>query len=62
MVDVTVTDHNPLTPMTADNVNGHILFGMTGRSAVTAVADGRILMKDRVLTRVGEGKMMADYR
>lgn len=37
--DVIVTDYIPLTPMNADNVNGHILFGMTGRSVVTTVAN-----------------------
>ena len=60
--DVIVTDYNPLTPMTADNVNGHILFGMTGRSVVTTVANGKVLMKDRVLTCVDEEKVMADCR
>lgn len=60
--DVIVTDYNPLTPMNAHNVNGHILFGMTGRSVVTTVANGKVLMKDRVLTGVDEEKVMADCR
>lgn len=60
--DVIVTDYIPLTPMTAGNVNSHILFGMTGRSVVTTVANGKVLMKDRVLTCVDEEKVMADCR
>ncbi len=60
--DVIVTDYVPLTPMTADNCNSHILFGMTGRSVVTTVANGRVLMKDRVLTELDEEKIMADCR
>lgn len=60
--DVIVTDYNPLTPMNADNVNGHILFGMTGRSVVTTVANGKVLMKDRILTGIDEEKVMADCR
>lgn len=60
--DVIVTDYNPLTPMTAENCNSHILFGMTGRSVVTTVANGRILMKDRILTTIDEAKVMADCR
>lgn len=60
--DVIVTDYNPLTPMHAGNVNGHILFGMTGRSVVTTIANGKVLMKDRVLTTIDEEKVMADCR
>src|SRR5699024_1774613 len=44
--DVIVTDYIPLTPMDASNINSHILFGMTGRSVVTTVCNGKVLMKD----------------
>lgn len=60
--DVIVTDYDPLTPMDASNVNGHILFGMTGRSVVTTIANGKVLMKDRILLNVDEAKVMADCR
>lgn len=60
--DVIVTDYDPLTPMNETNINGHILFGMTGRSVVTTVANGKVLMKDRILTTVDEAKVMADCR
>lgn len=60
--DVIVTDYNPLTPMNAGNANGHILFGMTGRSVVTTMANGKVLMKDRIVTAVDEAKVMADCR
>ena len=60
--DVIVTDYVPLTPMNGSNCNSHILFGMTGRSVVTTVGNGKILMKDRVLTSVDEEKVMADCR
>lgn len=60
--DVIVTDYIPLTPMHEDNINSHILFGMTGRSVVTTVANGKILMKDRILTSIDEEKIMADCR
>lgn len=52
--DVIVTDYHPYTKMNASNLNGHILFGMTGKSVVTTIANGEILMKDRVLTKVDE--------
>lgn len=60
--DVIVADYNPLTPMDASNVNGHILFGMTGRHVVTTVCNGKVLMKDRELLVADEEKVMADCR
>lgn len=60
--DVIVMDYIPLTPMDASNCNSHILFGMTGRSVVTTVCNGRVLMKDRVLVGIDEEKVMADVR
>ena len=58
--DLIVLDYHPLTPMTADNVNSHILFGMNGRSVVTTVAAGKVLMEDRVFQMVDEEKILAD--
>lgn len=60
--DVIVMDYIPRTPMTADNCNSHILFGMTGRSVVTTMGNGKVLMKDRILTGIDEAKVMADCR
>ena len=60
--DVIISDYIPLTPMNADNCNGHILFGMSGRSIVTTIANGKILMKDRNLTVIDEEKAMAEVR
>lgn len=52
--DVIVTDYIPNTPMNADNVNSHILFGMCGRSVTDTVCNGKVLMKDRTLTGIDE--------
>ena len=60
--DIIVTDYNPLTPMNENNINGHILFGMSGRSVVTTIGNGKVLMKDRVFTELDEEKIMADCR
>ena len=60
--DVVVTDYNPLTPMDGSNCNGHILFGMNGRSVVTTVAAGKLLMKDRELIGIDEAAVMAHAR
>ena len=45
-----------------NNINGHLVFGVTGHDVVTTVANGKVLMKDRRLTRIDEEKVMADCR
>ena len=60
--DVITLDYNPLTPMTADNVNGHILFGISGRYTTNTVALGRVLMRNRELVGIDEEKFYADCR
>ena len=52
--DVIVMDYKPFTPFGADNIDGHMLFGMTGRQCQTTVAAGRLLMKDRELIGIDE--------
>lgn len=60
--DVIVTDYIPRTPMDETNLNGHMLFGMNGRSVVTTVCAGRVLMKDRVFTEIDEEAELAKVR
>ena len=60
--DVIIVNYDPLTPLNGDNANGHILFGMQGAMVDTTVANGKVLMKNRVLTNIDEAKVMADCR
>ena len=60
--DIIVTDYDPLTPLTADNINGHTLFGMSGRQTVTTVIDGKVRMQDRELVDIDEKKILAEAR
>ena len=60
--DVIVVDYNPPTQLDAANINGHILFGMTGRDVVTTVANGRVLMKDREIKVIDVEEAMAKCR
>ena len=60
--DVIVVDYNPPTQLYASNINGHILFGMTGRDVVTTVANGRVLMKDREIKVIDVEEAMAKCR
>ena len=55
-----VTDYYPHTPMDSSNINGNILFGMCGRSVVTTIGNGKVLMKDRILTMLDEEKTLSD--
>ncbi len=49
--DVIVIDHLPFTPITSDNVYGHILFGAAAERVMTTIVAGRILMRDgQILT------------
>lgn len=60
--DVIVVDYDPPTQLDASNLNGHILFGMTGRDVVTTVGNGRILMKDREVKVADTQEIMAKCR
>lgn len=60
--DVIVADYNPPTHLDADNINGHILFGMTGRDVVTTVGNGKVLMKDREVQVIDVEEAMAKCR
>ncbi len=52
--DLIVMDYKPFTPFSDANIDGHMLFGMTGRQCQTTIAAGRILMKDRELIGIDE--------
>ena len=60
--DIIVVDYDPLTPMSESNINGHILFGMNGRSVASTMINGKLVMKDRVLLGIDEHKAMAECR
>ncbi len=60
--DIVVADYNPLTPLTAANINSHMLFGLNGCKIITTMINGKVLMKDRELLYIDEAKVMADCR
>ena len=60
--DVIVVRYDPLTPMTAENINSHMLFGVNGTMVQTTICNGKVLMKDRELLVTDEAKVMADSR
>lgn len=60
--DVIIVDYDPLTPLTANNINGHMTFGMSGRCVTDTIVGGKILMKNREILVADEAKIMAKSR
>lgn len=60
--DVIVVDYIPHTPLNENTVNGHITFGMTGRSVDTTIVNGKVVMKERILLNIDEESILATSR
>ena len=58
--DVIVMDYKPFTPLDHTNIDGHMLFGMTGRQCQTTMVNGRLLMRDRQLVNIDEEAVNAE--
>ncbi|MCI8524515.1 MAG: putative aminohydrolase SsnA [Oscillospiraceae bacterium] len=52
--DIIVMDYKPFTPFSDANIDGHMLFGMTGRQCQTTIIGGDLKMLDRQLVGVDE--------
>ena len=57
--DVIVMDYKPFTPFSGDNIDGHMLFGMSGRNCRTTIINGRLLYQDRRFTELDEERINA---
>lgn len=60
--DVIVVDYHPPTPLHYENINAHLLFGVSGRSVDTTIINGRIVMENRKLTMIDEEAVCARSR
>jgi len=60
--DIIIVDYSGPTPINADTINSHILFGITGRHVDTTIINGKIVMRDRVLPNIDEEALMAKSR
>jgi putative selenium metabolism protein SsnA len=60
--DLIVVDYNPPTPISPGNVNGHVLFGVSGRSVETTIINGQVVMENRKLTSLDEEEICAKSR
>ena len=57
--DVIVMDYKQFTPLGAENLDGHMLFGMQGHDCTTTVINGRLLYHDRKFVDIDEEAVWA---
>jgi putative selenium metabolism protein SsnA len=57
--DLIFVDYHPFTPLTADNLPWHILFGFHESMITTTLVGGKTLMKDRQLLTLDETEIAA---
>jgi len=60
--DIVVMDYLPFTPISGDNLDGHMIFGMNGRQCRTTMANGRLLYKDREFVGIDAEKLSAQIK
>ena len=60
--DVIISYYLFLTYLYDSNINGHRLFGAGGRSVVTTVSSGKVLMEDRKIIGLDEREIYAKAR
>lgn len=58
--DVIVLNYHPFTELTADNINGHLLFGANGAFVNSTIVSGKVLMENREIKAFDEEKVLAD--
>ncbi len=60
--DMILVNYDPPTPMSAENLNGHIHFGFTGGAVETVLIGGQIVMESKQLLDIDEQEVMAKSR
>jgi putative selenium metabolism protein SsnA len=60
--DLILVDYHPFTPVTAENLPWHILFGFQPGMVTTTIVGGKVLMKDRHLLTLDEKEIAARAR
>ena len=57
--DLILVEYRPFTDLNAGNIPWHMIFGFNERMISTTIVDGKILMRDRVLTTMDEKEIQA---
>lgn len=62
LADIIVVDYNPWTPINENNINSHLLFGISGRNVDTTIINGKVVVEERKLVNIDEERIMAKAR
>jgi putative selenium metabolism protein SsnA len=62
LADLIFVDYHPATPLTAENLPWHVVFGFNESMVTTTIVDGNVLMRDRVLLTLDEDEIAARSR
>lgn len=60
--DIILVNYDPPTPMSADNLNGHMHFGFNGGNVETVLVGGQMVMDDRQIVTIDEREVMVNSR
>jgi len=60
--DLVVLDYRPPTPLTAESLAGHLLFGLDRSHVRSTMVAGRFVLRDRRITTVDEAQVLARAR
>ena len=60
--DLVVLDYRAPTPLTAENLAGHLLFGLDRSHVRSTMVAGRFVLRDRRITTVDEAQVLARAR
>lgn len=60
--DLVVLDYRPPTPLTSENLAGHLLFGIDRSHVRSTLVAGRFVLRDRRVARVDEAEVLARAR
>ncbi len=54
-------DYKDYTPVSGDNILGHLVFGMGASNVVSTIINGKIIMENRKLKNIDEDKIMTKH-
>ena len=60
--DLIVVDYQPPTRLDSENVNSHLLFGVSGRAVETTIINGQVVMENRKLNLIDEDEICTKSR
>jgi putative selenium metabolism protein SsnA len=60
--DLVILDYRPPTPLSSDNLGGHLFFGLDRSHVRSTMVAGRFVLRDRELTTVDEAAVLARAR